>query len=400
MCKTKGMASEVQRRRRRHGWAWALALSALLHLGLLLGLRHAALTSPPPEAASLAAADFTDFTIEETPPKAAVPTQSPAEGPPAKGPRLPRATRSAASSAAAPEAAGELAGEDVGSDGVPRRLDLTLRRPVDLGVSGGETVQNRPGLADLRPPLQTKQRIDGWFDAAEASERVERGLVDEWFSRLGRSLDRALARTPPPPPAAASAIAADLARGYLAAAEAFGHAGTPGPEGSAIPDPTAGMRSADLGPAAGLIAVSAPKLQWGAALEHQPSLFAVIEVQFDPVSQRARAKLLTSSGNLAFNDHVLHVVAGDLPELPDLPDGGLGIHVNGTRSVWQVEGRLTFERDVRTFKLKDDAWYLPVAALSALAGAAGSFDEVTGYVGAQDLRHPHLKCDVKLLQVY
>jgi hypothetical protein len=189
-----------------------------------------------------------------------------------------------------------------------------------------------------------------------------------------------------------------MADGYLASASAYGKTGTPGePSG---PDTSVSAPAADIGAAGGIIPFSRPRLTLGAAGEKAAGLWAIIEIQYDPTGKLSDSKVLSSSGNHSFDSHVIKVVALGLPGLPDLPDGGLGIHPNGTRSVWEVDGHVSFERDLKTVGLKD-AWYLPLAAVTALAGAgAGAFDEVSGYVGFTDLRHAHLKCDVKLLQVY
>jgi hypothetical protein len=127
-------------------------------------------------------------------------------------------------------------------------------------------------------------------------------------------------------------------------------------------------------------------------------LWAVIELSYDLGGKLKGSRVLQSSGSREFNLHVLNVVALGLPGLAAAPDGGEGIHPDGSRSIWRVLGHFTFERDMRKLSLKDDAWYLPMAAATSLL--SGHFDETTGYVGYQDFRKPHLHCEVELLQVY
>jgi hypothetical protein len=218
-----------------------------------------------------------------------------------------------------------------------------------------------------------QSRINEWIDDDSASRRVEKGQVDDWFAGLHRALDHALNQHPPPASLAPSTAIA-LLRQYGDSAARYGATGSPNEPGGTPGAPTS--PGPDRGPLAG----------------------AVVELSYDLEGKLRGSRLLRSSGSREFNLHVLNVVALGLPGLPAMPDGGEGIHPNGTRSIWQVRGHVTFERDMSELSLKNDAWYLPVAAATSLL--TGHFDETTGYVGYQDLRKPHLRCEVELLQVY
>ena len=286
---------------------------------------------------------------------------------------------------------------------VPHRLNLSLPASSDPGrrdsddITGGETVRNVPGAVEPGAAAHSlaQSRIDAWIDDDSATRRVDKGIVDDWFARLGHSLATALNKNPPKP-ASLGAIVDDTLKGWQRSAEAYGRTGTPGePSGPGqplSPAPDFGGGSGALGQAG---TFHIPTTTGG------PGLFAIIELSYDFSGAIKGSRLLSSSGDKVFNKHVLKVVALGLPAFPELPDGGFGIHADGTRSVWEIDGHLTFERDVRSLDLKKDAWYLPLAAAGAVLGiGSGGFDETTGYVGYSDFRHPTLKCEAKLLQVY
>jgi hypothetical protein len=264
---------------------------------------------------------------------------------------------------------------------VPQALDLAVHAQLAFASEGGTTFRsdggdNDPNPTELHQGLG-QARIQGWLSDDMAERRVESGRVDDWFAALGKSIERALA-TDPPPPGTAKQVAARAVSEYQAEAEAFGGevSGEAQPVG-------AGPTGAILAPAGRM---------------HTPesvaTLWAVIELDYRRDNEKPRVRILSSSGDATFNDHVKNVIARGLPGVPGLSGSGFGIHAEGTRSVWEVEGRLSFERDLKTFKLKDDAWYAPIAAVGALAGA------LKGDAKINDYRHPHINCNVKLLRVY
>jgi hypothetical protein len=378
----------------------ALVGSVLIHLGLAVFFLHFAkpvslkITQPSASVEIEIAQPEKTRSAPERPANVSRPEHR------IKAPAGPRGTAVARTNPApASGAANDLAapsGASVPAGDVPAPLDLTLHGSLETASPGGTTVHNLPGeIEPLRKSL-AKARIDAWIAEDSATRRVDKGLVDDWFAGLHKSLDRALESHPPPLAVTTHAVA-KLLDGYGSAAANYGATGNPGEH--AMTNGLANLRAEDKEGALGAALGPAPVAQ----LQLDPrsvDVWAVVELSYDLEGALAGSRVLDSSGNREFNLHVLKVVALGLPGLPDLPDGGDGIHPDGTRSVWRVRGHVTFERDVRSLKLKD-AWALPLAAASTLVGLGGvHFDETSGYVGYTDFSKPHMKCEVELLKVY
>jgi hypothetical protein len=371
----------------------ALLGSLLIHLGLGLLFLHfskpVASKRTPPSSAGI------EIEVQRSPELVPVAPEKPLEPARSEKPRVVGgSTRGATNQRAKIVRGHQAAAEPSPNNGdVPRQLDLTLHGPIATASPGGKTTRNLPSEVEEVRKSVAQSRINEWIDDDSASRRVEKGQVDDWFAGLHRALDHALNQHPPPASLAPSTAIA-LLRQYGDSAARYGATGSPNEPGGTPGAPTS--PGPDRGPLAGALG---PPHTFALQTEGSASdLWAVVELSYDLEGKLRGSRLLRSSGSREFNLHVLNVVALGLPGLPAMPDGGEGIHPNGTRSIWQVRGHVTFERDMSELSLKNDAWYLPVAAATSLL--TGHFDETTGYVGYQDLRKPHLRCEVELLQVY
>jgi outer membrane biosynthesis protein TonB len=365
----------------------ALLGSVLIHLGLGLLFLHFS----KPGAAKRTPPSSTGIEIEvQQAPKAApiAPAQPPkpkrsekqrVETGPARG-----ATHQTAKIARGGEAVPEQS--QIQGD-VPRQLDLTLHGPIETASPGGTTTRNLPGQMEEVRKSVAQSRINQWIDDDSASRRVEKGLVDDWFAGLHRSLDRALKAAPVP---AGFSVQGSLLSTYAASAAQYGATGNPGePSGHGGPAAPSFDHQGSLGGALGSPGTFRQQLDSSAM-----DPWAVVELSYDLAGKLRGSKVLESSGNRQFNLHVLRVVSLGLPGLPELPDGGEGIRADGTRSVWRIRGHLGFQHDPKTLSA-NDIWYLPLA--TAVDVATGfNLDDVAGQLTGK----PQLQCQVELLQVY
>src|SRR5262249_49914866 len=108
--------------------------------------------------------------------------------------------------------------------------------------------------------------------------------------------------------------------------------------------------------------------------------------------------LLQSSGNSAFDTHVVRSAPLAIERLGEPPANGAGIHPEGIRSAWSFEGHVVYQKKLRDIDLKKDWWYHAITAPLALV--TGTFDETTGDIYTTDFRNPKFVCKVKLLRVY
>ena len=360
----------------------ALLGSLLIHLALGLVFLHFSKPVVPKLTPSpTAGIEIEVQAVEAAPPAPAAPAT--AERTKVKSPLSrvlpgPSARKGAASGAVAAE-----------PGDVPHRLDLALHGSIETASPGGETVRNRPGEAEPRGIEKSvaQSRINAWIDQDTASRRVDKGLVDGWFVGLHRSLDRALNAAPVPP---GFSVQGSLLSTYAANAARYGATGNPGePSGQGNPSAPSFDHQGSLG--AGLGTPGTFRLQLDStALDP----WAVVELSYDLGGKLRSSKVLESSGNRQFNLHVLSVVALGLPGLADLPDGGEGIHADGTRSVWRIRGHFGFAHDLKSLSA-NDIWYLPLATAVGVATGV-NLDDVAGHVTGR----PELHCEVELLQVY
>jgi len=292
-------------------------------------------------------------------------------------------------------------------DDSPRAIHLVpgiqswggFSKPAPAPESHGQTVQNTP---QERPDPQAvaalnaervKRRVENWIKDDVASLRVEKGLVDRYFGDMKKALEQAAANPPK--------FEAHLARNFFAdwssAAQRYGAGRNPYGQDDVSPlsrarQEAAGTRYEDF----------ANKLGQGSALrrfaEGGAALLAVVELRQSATGELLASLLIQSSGNKAFDEHVMRSAPKAILQLPGPKPGGAGIHSDGLRSEWAFEGRIHYKKKLRDMHLKDDWWYL--AASSPLALLTGNFDETNGDVYVVDLRDPKYTCTVRLLRVY
>jgi hypothetical protein len=128
-----------------------------------------------------------------------------------------------------------------------------------------------------------------------------------------------------------------------------------------------------------------------------PDLVIVLELQQGADGQLRSVLVKEPSGNKAFDSYVLGAVPPALAKLTPPPDKALGVHKEGIRTLWAVEGRVVYLRKLSELE-GQDAWY--VAAAASLGALAGRFEETTGEVYVIDLRNPKFVCRPRLLRVW
>lgn len=320
--------------------------------------------------------------------------------------------RSGTDSRRAPIASGTLEPNSGRGSDTPRRKllvpdfdttrgwSLRMPRPESHGQTtrGPDEVFDKDVLKEVEAE-RVKSRVDGWLDDDRATGRVERGLVDTYFGSVRQALEAATAN----PPHFKPQLFQSLLRDWASAAQAYGSSGShsspergrPGeqsPLGTAREDKP-GTPLDDFG----------RTLDRGAALrsfadDGRVRMLAIVEIRQARNGRVKQTLLLQSSGNPAFDAHVLRAGPTAIDGLPEAPARGAGIHADGMRTAWAFEGRVVYRKKVHEIELGKDWWYFLAAAPAALA--TGSFDETTGDVYVVDLHDPKFVCRVKLLRVY
>ena len=183
----------------------------------------------------------------------------------------------------------------------------------------------------------------------------------------------------------------------------FGATGNPGggPPSKAL---TQAERLYDLQKREGDDSMERPRLfvQAGQELQHLATgggskLVVTLELVQNADGSLRDAKLLTRSGNPAYDAYVLNAVPASLAKLASPPEGARGVREDGIHTRWAVEGRAVYLRKLKELK-GQDAWY--IAAASAAGILAGRFEETTGEVDVIDFRNPRFVCQARLLRVY
>jgi hypothetical protein len=233
-----------------------------------------------------------------------------------------------------------------------------------------------------------------------AKLRVENGLVPQYFSQIRTALEKQMEK---PPLFDVKSTGKRLAQAWLHQAESYGATGTTsrpkGPKGREPPTPSERLESVSHGnPAHDSMRAF---LQAGEAMqqlaEPEPDLVIVLELQQEPNGQLRSVQVVEPSGNKAFDTYVLDSVPPALAKAGVPPEQGLGVHPEGIRTLWAVEGRVVYLRHLSELK-GQDAWY--VASAAGLGVLSGRFDETSGDVYVIDLRNPHFVCRPRLLKLW
>lgn len=270
---------------------------------------------------------------------------------------------------------------------------------------GGRTL--RPGDPSLMPEAiaaeekaRVTERVQGIIDDRQARDRVDTGRIHPYFSKLRAKLERQMDAAPlfdmPSLPKQLLYSWADKAR-------QFGATGSPGagPPTRAAPKPgeLLAQRARDNPEYNRLRSRSqaGDELQSFAHGVSTLKLVVTLELLQGPDGTLREVKLVSRSGNRAYDDYVLQSVPAALARIPPPPPEALGVHADGIRTLWAVEGRVVYVRKVSEMKGTDTAYLAAAAAAGVLAGG---FEETTGEVYVIDVRNPHFECRSRLLRVY
>ncbi|RYZ41756.1 MAG: hypothetical protein EOO71_10700 [Myxococcaceae bacterium] len=265
----------------------------------------------------------------------------------------------------------------------------------------------RPGDPSLMPEAiaaeekaRVTERVQGIIDDRQARDRVDTGRIHPYFSKLRAKLERQMDAAPlfdmPSLPKQLLYSWADKAR-------QFGATGSPGagPPTRAAPKPgeLLAQRARDNPEYNRLRSRSqaGDELQSFAHGVSTLKLVVTLELLQGPDGTLREVKLVSRSGNRAYDDYVLQSVPAALARIPPPPPEALGVHADGIRTLWAVEGRVVYVRKVSEMKGTDTAYLAAAAAAGVLAGG---FEETTGEVYVIDVRNPHFECRSRLLRVY
>jgi hypothetical protein len=239
-----------------------------------------------------------------------------------------------------------------------------------------------------------------------ATGRVENGLVDRYFGEMDRALEKGLTGAPlfayegvlqhffKPGPGWTAGF-----REFQAQAKSYGSLGTPDAMGGLRGEHVEGVRRS------GARARSATTFaeQVDAYSRGSSALHVEVELEQSPTGRVLGVKLLESSHNPLFDAYVLENVPKALEDLgPASEHFAQRTRGPTVRSVWSVDGRVSFTRTVKLSELSkldaSDAAYL--SGLTVLGVMSGGFDEVRGEVYVPDLRRPHFDIRTRLLRAY
>lgn len=443
------------RRLRRLGWAGLLSLA--LHAVVLLLLwrvdpassqrtsrlraeaieveiRASPAAKPPPPVAPEAEPP------EPPPPPTRTPPRSPAgvatRTPPAAAPREPEAEEPATPDVAPgepepppeppepPEPPPAVAGQEPDRPvlDAPRAPPTPGTLPPNLlpppGTSGGVIITTpessrgggrtlRPGDPSLSPEAlaadehaRVSQRLQGFVDDRRARDRVETGRIHPYFSKLRAKLEKQMDA---PPLFDMPSLPKQLLYSWADKARRFGATGSPGGSIASGLAPKPGERVAERvrnNPEFNRLRAQAQageELQDFAHGVSTKKLVVTLELLQGPDGTLREVKLISRSGNPAYDDYVLQSVPPALAKSPPPPPDALGVHTDGIRTLWSVEGRVVYVRKLSDMKGTDTAY---LAAATAVGVLAGGFEETTGDVYVIDVRNPHFECRSRLLRVY
>jgi len=276
--------------------------------------------------------------------------------------------------------------------------------PLPGSKPGGHTIQGSgetpdPAAVAAAGAARVKARVDAFLNDDLAARRVESGVVDGYFGDMRKELEKAAEN----PPAFDPKLVRNFFKSWASAAEAYGISGTVPTVAAAPVESISPLgRAKQEQPGTQLDKLSRTFDQGaavrGLAAGQQSTLVAIIEILQSPKGNVQGTLLLQSSGNSAFDTHVVRSAPLAIERLGEPPANGAGIHPEGIRSAWSFEGHVVYQKRLRDIDLKKDWWYHAVTAPLALV--TGTFDETTGDIYTTDFRNPKFVCKVKLLRVY
>ena len=411
---------------RRSRLLQALILSLALHLGLGL-LLYLAPSKRDPSLLNARREPIQFEVVERTPPARVepLPPAPPAVEPPRPPRGTPRPPRAApppappppSTTAATPPATTEPEVPDV-----PRQVRLF---PGPGGLAVGPSTGATPGAPTghtWRPgdgPSQEQRlaqegervqgRVQGFLDDGMASLRVQNGLVDTYFGEMDKALEKGLTGAPlfayegvfkhffEATPGRIQGL-----RELVKSAGNYGATGSP----DAVSEPSGTDRLEDVARSgtAGARARSRPSAvdMFETYNKANGALHATLELEQSRTGQVLGVKLIDSSGNPLFDAYVIERVPQSLEALGPATEHFALRSKGNVRSVWSIDGNVSFSRTLRFSKLgelnAEDAAYF--SALLPLGLLSGNFEETRGEVIVPDFRRPHFDIRTRLLRVY
>jgi hypothetical protein len=274
--------------------------------------------------------------------------------------------------------------------------------------SRGEGRTVRPGDPSLSAEARTQaeharvsDRVQDIVQERQARDRVDTGRIHPYFGQLRAKLEQQMDA---PPLFDMPSVPKQMLYSYAEKARRFGAMGSTGdvnlPRQAPRPSELLDQRARSE-PAFKRLrgqAQAGEELQDFAHGVSTLKLTVTLELLQAPDGVLREVKLISRSGNPAYDDYVLQSVPTALSKFPAPPSDALGVHADGIRSVWAVEGRVVYVRKLSEMKKGSDSVYL--AALAAMGLLAGGFEETTGEVHVIDVRNPHFECRSRLLRVY
>jgi hypothetical protein len=238
---------------------------------------------------------------------------------------------------------------------------------------------------------------------------VENGLADTFFGDMDKALEKGLSGAPlfeyqgvlqhffKARPERGQSL-----RDFLASVHRYGASGSPDSMGS----PSGTDRLEDVARSGGAGARARSQRSTADVLEEYNrrvgALHVRLELEQAPSGKVLAVKLLESSGNALFDAYVLERVSPALSALGPAPEHFAARYKGPVRSVWGIEGHVSFSRTIRFSKLHEldasDAAY--VSGLLPLGLLSGNFEETRGEVIIPDFRRPHFDIRTELLRVY
>lgn len=412
---------------RRSRLLQALILSLALHLGLGLLLYLA--PSKRDQSLLKARQEPIQFeVVERTPPPRVEPP--PPEPPAVEPPRPPRGTprppRAApppsTTAVAPPPAATPPATTEPEVPDVPRQVRL-FPGPGGLAVGpstgatpGAPTGHTwRPGDGPSQEQLRAQEgarvqgRVQGFLDDGMASLRVQNGLVDTYFGEMDKALEKGLTGAPlfayegvfkhffEATPGRIQGL-----RELVKSAGNYGATGSP--DGMGEPSGTDRLEDVARSGTAGARARSRPSAvdMFETYNKANGALHATLELEQSRTGQVLGVKLIDGSGNPLFDAYVIERVPKSLEALGPASEHFALRSKGNVRSVWSIDGNVSFSRTIRFSKLgelnAEDAAYL--SALLPMGLLSGNFEETRGEVIVPDFRRPHFDIRTQLLRVY
>ncbi|NVJ26035.1 TonB C-terminal domain-containing protein [Myxococcus sp. AM011] len=268
-------------------------------------------------------------------------------------------------------------------------------RPGDVGPSQEALMAEERG--------RVGERVQGVIDDQKASLRVANGLIDPYFSRLREALEKGLENAPVFP---GTSLLNQVKTSWAAQSKNYGATGSPG---GPIPNAPTGSEQLQAlqnrsGDGSGDYSMNQlrGRVQAGDELQKLAGgggakLIVTLELHQDTDGTLRDAKLVTLSGNPAYDAFVLNAVPSSLAKLGAPPDGARGVQATGIHTLWSVEGRVVYFRKLKELKGQDSLY---VATAVAAGMLAGRFEETTGEIEVVDFRNPRFVCQPRLLRVY